>query len=47
MNNISKYIQYFTCYLKSYDSDLNNLVKKVYNNFLKQFNREFYNNENK
>ena len=47
MTNISKYIQYFTCYLKSYDSDLNNLVQKVYINFHRQFNKEFYNNGNR
>ena len=46
MTNISKYIQYFVCYLKSYDIELNDLAKKVYRNFHKQFNRDFFNSQN-
>lgn len=46
MTNISKYIQYFICYLKAYDVELNELSKKVYRNFHKQFNREFFSNQN-
>ena len=42
MTNISKYIQYFVCYLKSYDIELNDLAKKVYRNFHKQFNKEYF-----
>ena len=47
MTNISKYIQYFVCYLKEYDAELEDLSKKVYRNFHKQFNKEFFNNHNK
>ena len=42
MTNISKYIQYFVCYLKEYDKELNILAKNVYRNFHKQFNKEYY-----
>ena len=42
MTNISKYIQYFICYSKSYDLEINNLAKKVYRNFHIQFNRDFF-----
>ena len=42
MTNISKYIQYFMCYLKIYDAELDNLAKKVYRNFHKHFNREYF-----
>ena len=42
MTNISKYIQYFVCYLKEYDSELNILAKNVYKNFHKQFNKEYF-----
>ena len=42
MTNISKYIQYFVCYLKEYDNELNALAKNVYRNFHKQFNKEYY-----
>ena len=42
MNNISKYIQYFVCYLKEYDNELNALAKNVYRNFHKQFNKEYF-----
>ena len=42
MTNISKYIQYFICYLKVYDVELDNLAKKVYRNFHKHFNREYF-----
>ena len=47
MTNISKYIQYFVCYMKEYDTELEDLSKKVYRNFHKQFNKEFFNNHNK
>ena len=46
MTNISKYIQYFVCYLKSYDIELNDLAKKVYRNFHKQFNKEYFSGNN-
>ena len=46
MTNISKYIQYFLCHLKAYDAELDNLAKKVYRNFHKQFNKEFFSNQN-
>ena len=46
MTNISKYIQYFVCYLKTYDLELNNLAKKVYRNFHIQFNREYFSEQN-
>ena len=46
MTNISKYIQYFICYLKLYDVELDDLAKKVYRNFHKQFNKEFFSNQN-
>ena len=46
MTNISKYLQYFICYLKIYDIELDNLAKKVYRNFHKQFNREYFSNKN-
>ena len=42
MTNISKYIQYFVCYLKEYDNELNALAKNVYRNFHKQFNKEYF-----
>ena len=42
MTNISKYIQYFVCYLKEYDNELNVLAKNVYRNFHKQFNKEYF-----
>ena len=42
MTNISKYIQYFVCYLKEYDKELNILAKNVYKNFHKQFNKEYF-----
>ena len=42
MTNISKYIQYFVCYLKEYDKELNTLAKNVYRNFHKQFNKEYF-----
>ena len=45
MTNISKYIQYFMCYLKIYDVELDNLAKKVYRNFHKHFNREYFTNK--
>lgn len=44
MTNISKYIQYFVCYLKEYDKELNTLAKNVYRNFHKQFNKEYFGN---
>ena len=44
MTNISKYIQYFVCYLKEYDKELNTLAKNVYKNFHKQFNKEYFGN---
>ena len=44
MTNISKYIQYFVCYLKEYDNELNALAKNVYRNFHKQFNKEYFGN---
>jgi len=44
MTNISKYIQYFVCYLKEYDNELNVLAKNVYRNFHKQFNKEYFGN---
>ena len=44
MTNISKYIQYFVCYLKEYDKELFVLAKNVYKNFHKQFNREYFGN---
>ena len=44
MTNISKYIQYFVCYLKEYDKELNVLAKNVYKNFHKQFNKEYFGN---
>jgi hypothetical protein len=47
MTNISKYIQYFVCYLKSYDIELNKLAKKVYRNFHVQFNREYFSDQYK
>ena len=42
MTNISKYIQFFVCYLKEYDKELNTLAKNVYKNFHKQFNKEYF-----
>jgi hypothetical protein len=45
MTNISKYIQYFACYLKDYDKELSILAKNVYRNFHKQFNREYFGNK--
>ena len=42
MTNISKYIQYFVCYLKDYDKELSTLAKNVYRNFHKQFNKEYF-----
>ncbi len=42
MTNISKYIQYFVCYLKDYDKELNLLAKTVYRNFHKQFNKQYF-----
>ncbi len=47
MTNISKYIQYFLCYLKNYDIELNKLAKKVYRNFHVQFNREYFSDQYK
>ena len=47
MTNINKYIQYFVCYLKEYDAELEDLSKKVYRNFHKQFNKEYFNNHDK
>ena len=44
MTNISKYIQYFVCYIKEYDKELNDLAKNVYKNFHKQFNKEYFGN---
>ena len=44
MTNISKYIQYFVCYIKEYDKELNVLAKNVYKNFHKQFNKEYFGN---
>ena len=44
MTNISKYIQYFVCYLKDYDQELSTLAKNVYRNFHKQFNKEYFGN---
>ena len=45
MTNISKYIQYFVCYLKDYDQELSTLAKNVYRNFHKQFNKEYFCNK--
>ena len=45
MTNISKYIQYFVCYLKDYDQELSTLAKNVYRNFHKQFNKEYFSNK--
>ena len=45
MTNISKYIQYFICYSKPYDPEINNLAKKVYRNFHIQFNRDYFKEE--
>ena len=45
MTNISKYIQYFVCYLKDYDQELSILAKNVYRNFHKQFNKEYFGNK--
>ena len=45
MTNISKYIQYFVCYLKDYDQELSTLAKNVYRNFHKQFNNEYFCNK--
>ena len=46
MTNISKYIQYFVCYFKTYDLELNDFAKKVYRNFHKQFNKEYFSEKN-
>ena len=45
MTNISKYIQYFVCYLKDYDQELSTLAKNVYRNFHKQFNKDYFCNK--
>ena len=45
MTNISKYIQYFVCYLKDYDQELSTLAKNAYRNFHKQFNKEYFCNK--
>ena len=45
MTNISKYMQYFVCYLKDYDQELSTLAKNVYRNFHKQFNKEYFSNK--